>query len=137
MSKFSFFFFFGFSNLTNKIVTGIAYTWGLLIANHLDESLWSTNQKYWTAVTSNLVHSFLEVQNCVAPFPSQSQLHEYQFPEQNRHILTFFAINLTVWSHILSTGGDAALIARFGYIFPKDDQAIFSTSWFFIWMIAN
>jgi hypothetical protein len=36
----------------------------------------------------------------------------------------FFAINLTVWSHVLSTGGDA-LIARFGYIFPKDDQQFF------------
>jgi hypothetical protein len=36
----------------------------------------------------------------------------------------FFAINLTVCSHILSTGGDA-LIARFGYIFPKDDQQFF------------
>ncbi len=36
----------------------------------------------------------------------------------------FFAINLTVWSHTLSTGGDA-LIARFGYIFPKDVQQFF------------
>jgi len=30
-----------------------------------------------------------------------------QFPELNRHILTFFTINFTVCSHILSTGGDA------------------------------
>jgi hypothetical protein len=31
--------------------------WGLVIANNLDQSLWSTNQKYW----SNLLHYFLEV----------------------------------------------------------------------------
>jgi hypothetical protein len=30
-----------------------------------------------------------------------------QFPELNRHILTFFTINFTVWNHVLSTGGDA------------------------------
>ncbi len=28
-----------FGNPTNKIVTGTAYVWGLLIANHLDQSL--------------------------------------------------------------------------------------------------
>jgi hypothetical protein len=33
MSKFSCFI---FGNITNKIVTGTAYTWGLLIANHLE-----------------------------------------------------------------------------------------------------
>ncbi len=31
---------------------------GLLIANHLVESLWSTNQKYCAAVGSYLLHSF-------------------------------------------------------------------------------
>jgi hypothetical protein len=36
---------------------------GLLIANHLDQSLWSTNQKYWTVVRSYLLHS---VQRCSA-----------------------------------------------------------------------
>jgi hypothetical protein len=30
---------FYFGNLTNKTVTGTAYMWGLLIANHLDQSL--------------------------------------------------------------------------------------------------
>jgi hypothetical protein len=28
-----------FGNPTNKTVTGTAYTWGLLVANHLDQSL--------------------------------------------------------------------------------------------------
>ncbi len=31
---------------------------GLLIANHLDESLWWANQKHWAAVGSYLLHSF-------------------------------------------------------------------------------
>jgi hypothetical protein len=35
MSKFSSF---SFGNLTNKTVTVFAYMWGLLIANHLDQS---------------------------------------------------------------------------------------------------
>jgi hypothetical protein len=51
--------------------------WELLIANHLDQSLWSTNQKYWAAARSNLLHSFLEVHNCVAHFTSHGgTLHE-------------------------------------------------------------
>jgi hypothetical protein len=109
MSKFSYFFW----QRTNKTVTGTAYMWGLLIANHVDQSLWSTNQKYWAAFRSDLLHCFSEVHNCVAPFTSHRKLHEYgaenQFPEQNRHILTFLQINLTVWSHILSTIGDALM----------------------------
>jgi hypothetical protein len=35
---------FVFGNPTNK--TGTAYTWELLIVNHLDQLLWSTNEKY-------------------------------------------------------------------------------------------
>ncbi len=82
-------FFFFFDNPTNKTVTGTAYMWGLLIANHLDQSLWSTNQKYWPAVRSNLLHSFLEVHNSVAPLISHGQLQKNQFSKLNRHILTF------------------------------------------------
>jgi hypothetical protein len=73
MSKFSFF----FDNSTNKTVTETAYTWGLLLANHLDQSLWLTTQKYWAAVKSNLLHSFLEVHNYVVPFISHGKLHEF------------------------------------------------------------
>jgi len=47
--------------------------WGLLITNHLDQSLWSTNQKWWVVVKSNLLHSFLEVHNYVAPFISHTK----------------------------------------------------------------
>jgi hypothetical protein len=81
-----------FGNPTNKTVTGTVYKWELLLANHLDQSFKSTNQKYRPAVRSDLFHSFLEVHNRVAPFTSYGKLHEFvqknQFPELNRHILT-------------------------------------------------
>jgi hypothetical protein len=85
--------------------------WGLLIGNHLDQSLWSTNQKYWAAVRSKFLHSFLEVHNCVAPFISHCKLQEFgaekpNFWAKQPHV-HFSAINFTVWSHILSTVGDA------------------------------
>jgi hypothetical protein len=64
-------------NPTNKTVTGTACTSELLVANHLDQSLWSTNQKYWAAVRLYLLHSFLEVHNRVAPFISRGKLHEF------------------------------------------------------------
>jgi hypothetical protein len=34
---------------------------GLLIANHLFQSLWWANEKYWAAVRSYLLHSFVQV----------------------------------------------------------------------------
>ncbi len=81
--------------------------WGLLISNYLDQSLWSTNQKYWAAVRSNLLHSFLEVHNCVETFTSHSKLHEFGVEKPiswakpaHFHFLT---VHFIVWSDILST----------------------------------
>jgi len=114
---------FYFGNLTNKTVTGTAYMWGLLIANLQDQSLWSTNQKYW----SNLLHSFLEVHNCVAPSTSHDKLHEFgvekpiSWAQQAR--FDFFAVNFTVWSHILSTFGDALNYCDWEWI-PNNNGAI-------------
>jgi hypothetical protein len=34
------------------------------------------NQKYGAALMSNLLHSFLELHNCVAPFTRHDKLHE-------------------------------------------------------------
>jgi hypothetical protein len=78
------------------------YIWELLIANQLDQTIWSTNQKYWAAVMSNLLYSFLEVHNSVCTymlFPRKcyvqdrasctNLLQENPFPELNWHILTF------------------------------------------------
>jgi hypothetical protein len=54
---------------------------GLLIANHLDQSLWWANQKHWAAVRSYLIHSFLEVHNLGAPFTSHCKLCHYAEPK--------------------------------------------------------
>jgi hypothetical protein len=106
MSKFSCCF---FVNPTNK--TGSAYMWGLLIANHMDQSLWSTNQKCWAALRSNLLHYFLEIHNCVAPFTNHGKLHEFGAEKSISWAklahFHFFTINFTIWSHMLSTIGDA------------------------------
>jgi hypothetical protein len=53
----------------------------------------------------------LEVHNCVAPFTSRGKLHEFGAEKpiscaKPTHF-DFFTINFTVWSHILSIGGDA------------------------------
>ncbi len=105
-----------FGNPTNKTVNRTALMWGLLIANHLDQSLWSTNQKYWAVVRSNLLHSFLEVHNYVAPFTSHSKLHEFGAEKPiswakpaHFHFLT---IHFIVWSHILSTSADALTLHK-------------------------
>ncbi len=60
---------------------------------------------------SNLLHSFLEVHNRVGPFASHGKLHEFGAEKliswaKLAHF-DFLAINFTVWSHILSTDGDA------------------------------
>jgi hypothetical protein len=99
-----------FGNPTNKIVTRAAHTWELLVANHLDQSIWLTNQKYWAPVRSNLLHSFLEVHTCIAPFTSQGKLYEFGAEKliswaKLAHF-DFFTINFTVWS-LLSTGGES------------------------------
>jgi hypothetical protein len=54
----SMFSYFLLCNPTNKTETGTAHSWELLIANHLDQSLWLTNKKQGSAVTSYLLHSF-------------------------------------------------------------------------------
>ncbi len=83
----------------------------LLIANHLNQSLWSTNQKYWAAVRCNLLHSLWEVHNCVVPFTRHCKLHEFGVEKpiswaKPEHF-DYFAMNYSVWSHILSTVGNA------------------------------
>jgi len=97
-------------------VTGTAYTWEILIANHLDQSLWSTNQKYWAAVRSNLLHSFLEVHNHVAPFTNHGKLQEFSaekpiFWAELAHF-DVFTINFIVSSQTLSNHCDALNIFR-------------------------
>jgi hypothetical protein len=110
---------------------------GLLIANHLDESLWWANQKHWVSVRSYLVHSFLQVHRAAAPFSSHGNVHNYAEPkpfscahgccafQQTRQraqlcwaktiflsqtsciCWIFSSSNFTVHDHIPSTAGDA------------------------------
>jgi len=85
--------------------------WGLVIANHLDQSLRLTKQKYSAAVRSNLLHSFFgSAQLCCAFYqPWQAPRFGAGKPiswAKPAHF-DFYAINFTVWSHILSTIGDA------------------------------
>jgi hypothetical protein len=53
---------------------------------------------------------FLKVHNCVAPLPATASctnlVQKNQFPDLPTNF-DFFTINFTVWSHLLSTGGDA------------------------------
>jgi hypothetical protein len=63
---------------------------GLLIANHLDQSLWWANWEHWAAVRSYLFHSFLHT--VPAPFTSRklwSSAEAKPFPQPSRHILIF------------------------------------------------
>ncbi len=69
-----------FCNPTHTTETRRANRWGrLIIANHLDQSLWWTNQKHWAPVRSNLLHSFWC--RCTAPFTSHGKLHKYAEPK--------------------------------------------------------
>jgi hypothetical protein len=108
MSKFSCVF---FGNPTNKTVTGTTSTWELLIANHLDQSLWPTNQNIERQSGPIYYTLSFEVHNCVAPFTSHGTVHECGAKKPiswakpaHFHI---FTINFSVWSRILSTSGDA------------------------------
>jgi hypothetical protein len=80
--------------------------WELLVANHLDQSLCSTNQKQRAAIGSYLLHSSLAAAwLCWAFYQQPKQTEQSHFPELNRHILTFLHLMF-----VLSTGGDASIV---------------------------
>ncbi len=80
----------------------------LLIANHMDQPLWWVNQKYWAAVRSYLLHSFLFCRCAAllrlvpATVPSAIMLRQNQFPESNRYRFDFFhpflLCRITYWA---------------------------------------
>jgi hypothetical protein len=108
-SKFSYLL---FCNPTHKTENGTAIWWELLIANHLDQSLWLANQKQGSPVKSYLLHS------SVAGAQWALDCYKYQQIDQmcrtkkpfswaklaNVH---FSSSNFNVQCHILSTDGDA------------------------------
>jgi len=76
-----------------KLKLELHIRWGLLIAKHLDQSLWSTNQKYWAAVMCNLLHSLWRCTTMLRDVPATAVrtnlVQKNQFPELNRNMLTF------------------------------------------------
>jgi len=75
-----------------KLITGWLPIGGkLLIAHHLHQSLWSTNQKQGAAVRSYLLHSSLAgEQLCCAFLPASANMQEKNhFLNPNQQILTF------------------------------------------------
>jgi hypothetical protein len=85
--------------------------WELLIANHLDQSLWLANPKQGAAVRSYLLHSSLAgVQLCCAFYQPQQTKHICRgktiFQSQHQQML-LSSSNFNVQGHILCTGGDA------------------------------
>jgi len=77
---------------------------GLLIANHLDESLWWANQKHWVPVRSYLLHSYLQVHSAAVPFTSHGNTQNYvepkRFSEAKLAYFEFSSSNFTVQDHI-------------------------------------
>jgi len=88
---------------------------GVLIANHLDQSLWWVNQKHWAVVRSYLLLFSGGAQVLRLPF-SHFKLCNYTEPIPlawaKPLYFDFPSSNCTVQVHILSTNGDA-LIAKF------------------------
>jgi hypothetical protein len=88
-----------------KLKLGQQIGGGLLIANHMDQSLRWANQKHWTAV-----RSFLQV-HTAAPRTSRGKLPNYDEPKPLSRVkpvhVRFSSSIFTVQDHILSTAGDA------------------------------
>ncbi len=70
-----------------------------ILTNHYDRPIRNTKPQ-------SIYYCFLEVHNCVAHFTSQGKLREFgaEKPISSAKPAHF---DVTVWSHKLSTGGDA------------------------------
>jgi hypothetical protein len=100
---------------------------GLLIRNHLDQSLQWPNQKHWIAVRSYLLHSFLHVHRAVTPFTSHGNLRNYVKPKPfswaKLAYLGFSSYNFNVQDHIPSTIGDILSKAWGGGCYQNEEYA--------------
>jgi hypothetical protein len=86
----------------------------LLIANHLDESLWLANKKQGAAIRSYLLHSSPGgAQLCCALYQPHQMINKYtqennHFPKPKEYLhIEFSSSNFNVEGRISSTGGDA------------------------------
>jgi hypothetical protein len=96
-------------NPTHKIETGSGNKWELLIANHLDKSLWLSNHRQG----AHIIFIKLFSRSCTALLhflpasANQTNMQEKNHcHEPNQHMLTFLH-PINVQGHILSTIGDA------------------------------
>ncbi len=78
-STFSYFVFY---NPIIKLKLGQQIGGKLLIANHLEQSVWWANQKHWVAVKSYFLYSVLHVHNVSAHFTSHCKFCNYAEPNQ-------------------------------------------------------
>jgi len=94
-----------------KLKPGEQIGGGLLIANHLDQSLCCTNQKHWVAVKLLLLHFFCRCKLLLRLLPATGNLQHYTvtkpFSWAKPTCVRCSSSNFTVQSHILSTAGDA------------------------------
>jgi hypothetical protein len=93
-----------------KLTPGQQIGQGLLIANHLDESLWWANQKHSAAIRSYLSHSFLSAgaHTAASPFHQPATAmsaimgSQNHFLEPNRQKLDFLhpilLCKITYWA---------------------------------------
>ncbi len=75
---------------------------GLLRANHLDQSFWFNNQKYCITLFFGGAQLCCAFYGKLCEFGAEKPISWTKLAH-----FDFFQINFTVWSHILSTVGDA------------------------------
>jgi hypothetical protein len=94
-----------------KLKVGQQICEGVLIVNHLDQSLWWANQKHWAVVISYLLHSFLQVYNVTPHFTSHCKLwnctEQKPFSWAKPACFEFVSSNFIVQGHILSAAWDS------------------------------
>ncbi len=94
-----------------KLKLGLQIGGSLLIANHLDQSLWLANQKQGAAVGSYLLHSSLAgVRLCCAFYQPQQTVQKCWAKTillSQTGMFWLFFIQFYLQGHMLSTAGDA------------------------------
>ncbi len=100
---------YSFATPPRKLKLGQQSDGGLLITNHLDQSLWLANQKHWEAVRSYLLHSLWQVHSAAEPFTSHGNLRNNAkakpFSWVKLAYVGFSSSIFSVQDHVLSTAG--------------------------------
>jgi hypothetical protein len=124
-------------NPTHKTETWTANKWGLLVANHLDQSLWWADQKHWSIVRSYLLHSLLQLHRVAVPFARHGKMclmmSQKNALETKPACFEFSSSNCTVQDHILSTTGDALSGVELADPVLQSTACIIGIHWCRIW----